>query len=155
MAVTQYAAGKIKPILYFMNQRGYIYLLPTDEESKRFRKRLRMEGFEMYAAETLHEAESLQRKMQEQLRLEQEHELSQDEQMTAFRRQQIRDRLVARRNSVNCGQFEKDYIDIWLVMREKKHDIFRKRFTSQIGHLDGLEFDDANKHIHDLHDRVK
>lgn len=155
MAVTNYAPGKIKPILYFMSQRGYIHMLPTDEESKRFRKRLRMEGFEMYAAETLHEAEVLQKKMQEQLRLEQEHELSKDEEMTRYRRQRIRDRLVARRNSASCGQFEMDYIDIWLVMREKKHDIFKKKFTSQMGHLDELEFDDPNKHIHDLHDRVK
>lgn len=155
MAVTQYAPGKIKPILYFVNAQGYIHLLPTDEDSKRFRKQLKKLGFEMQEADTLRQAEWLQKTMQEQLYNEQQAELARDEAMTTYRRQQVKDRLTAKMNSSSTNQTEKDFIRCWLVMRDQKHDIMKKRFTSQIGHLDALEFDDPNQHIHDLHDRVK
>lgn len=154
MAVENYAPGKIKAIIYFVNEQGYIHLLPTDQESKRFRKHMRRIGFEMMAAETLFEARKLQKKLQEQLYQEQQNELARDEQMTAYRRQQVRDRLVAKMNSSSTNQTEKDFIRVWLEMREKKHDIFRKTFTSQIGHLDALEFDNPTKHTHDLLDRM-
>lgn len=111
-------------------------------------------GFEMLAAETLAEARKLQGKLQNQLKLEQENELARDEQVTMYRRQQVRDRLYARMNSLSCNPVEREFIRMWLVVREQKHDLFRRRFTQQIGHLDGLEFDNADKHIHDLLDRV-
>jgi len=155
MAVENYAPGKIKPILYFQNEKGTVMMLPTDEETHRFRKHMRNLGFEMYAAETLQQAEKLQKKLQDQLYNERQMELAKDEEMTRIRRQQVRDRLVTRRNSAACNQTEKDFIDMWLKVREQKHEIFKKKFTSEIGHLDALEFDNPDQHIHDLHDRVK
>lgn len=154
MAVTHLAPGKIKAIIYFENLRGVVKMLPTDEESLRFRKYMKDLGFEMLAAETLAEARKLQGKLQNQLKLEQENELARDEQVTMYRRQQVRDRLYARMNSLSCNPVEREFIRMWLVVREQKHDLFRRRFTQQIGHLDGLEFDNADKHIHDLLDRV-
>lgn len=155
MAVTHMAPGKIQAILYFRDKNGKIMLLPSDEETKRFKGAMREFGYELYAAETLAEARKLQKEMQEQLYVEQQHELQKDEQMTAVRRQQIRDRLVARRNSSACDKVERDFIDMWLVIREQKHEVFKKRFTSQIGHFDALEFDNPSQHIADLHDQVK
>lgn len=153
MAVQDMAVGKIKAILYFINARGYIHLLPSDEESKRWRAHMRSLGFEMMAAETLHDARKLQKKLQEQLYAEQQAELAKDESLTMMRRKQIRDRMVARRNSSATSQIERDFIDMWLVMREQKHDIFKKRFTSQMGVMDALEYDQPNNRIHDLMDK--
>jgi len=154
LAVTHLAPGKIKAIIYFENQQGVIKMLPTDEEAHRYRKYMKSLGFEMLFAESLHEARKLQKKLQQQLYQEQQNELTQDEMTTFHRRQAVRDRLVARMNSNACPVHEKDFIRMWLVVREQKHDLFRRRFTQQIGHLDALEFDNPDKHIHDLLDRV-
>lgn len=154
MAVDYMASGKIKGIIYFINEKGHIMLLPTDEDSKRFRKKLRSLGYEMQVAETLADARKLQKELQRQIQNEQTAELSRDEMMTHERRRQVKERLVARMNSASCPQYEKDFIRIWLAGREQRHSNFVKKFTSEVGHLDILEFDDPNKHIHDLHDRV-
>lgn len=153
MAVKHLAPGKITAILYFVNARGHIKMMPTDEESKRFRRHMSRLGYELQEADTLYAARKLQKKLQEQLEQEQKNELAYDESVTAHRRQQIRDRLVARMNSAACPAVERDFIALWLQLREKKHDIFRKRFTNQIGHLDALEFDNPNQHIHDILNR--
>lgn len=154
MAVSNYAPGKIKPILYFENKNGIIKILPSDEETHRFRKHMRKLGFEMMAAETLKQAQKLQYKMQEQLKKEMEFELAKDEAVTHHRRQAIKDRLTARMNSAACNSTEREFIRLWLYEREHKHDIFRKRFTDQVGHLDALEFDNLDERISDMMDRV-
>jgi len=153
MAVTHLAPGKITPILYFINAQGYVKMMPTDEESKRFRRHMGKLGFELQEADTLQAADKLQSKMQEQLRIEQEIELAQDEETTRYRRQQVRDRLVRRMNSSACPAVERDFIQAWLIIREQKHDIFKKRFTNQVGHLDALGYDNPNKHIEDILNR--
>ncbi|MGH7184477.1 MAG: hypothetical protein ACREJN_21235 [Nitrospiraceae bacterium] len=150
MSVKHLAPGKIKAILYFMNSKGVVKMLPTDEECYRFRKHMGKIGFELMFAETLGEAKKLQKKLQDQLYYEQQAELQRDEVLTSYRRQAIRDRLVARRNSAACNQTERDFIDMWLVIREQKHDLFKRRFTQQIGHLDALEFDNPTNHVNDL-----
>lgn len=121
------------------------------ERMKRYMGKM---GFMLMVADTLKQAEALQKKLQEQLKREQENELEKDESMTAYRRQQVRDRLYARMNSSSTNAYEREFIRLYLEYREKKHDIFRKKFTQQIGHLDALEFDNPNKHIHDLLDRA-
>lgn len=154
MAVDYMASGKIKGIIYFINSQGHIMLLPTDEDSKRFRKRLRDLGYEMQVAETLADARKLQKELQRQLQNEQLKEIGRDEMMTYERRRQVKERLTNRMNSASCSQYERDFIRIWLSGREQRHDNFVKRFTAEVGNLDILEFDDPDKHIHDLHDRV-
>ncbi|MGH7181920.1 MAG: hypothetical protein ACREJN_08090 [Nitrospiraceae bacterium] len=155
MAVTHLAPGKIKAILYFQNEKGYIMMLPSDEECLRFRGQMRKLGFEMMAAETLREADKLQKRMQDQLYSEQQMELQRDEMLTGPRRDAVRDRLTAKLNSTATPEMEKDFIRAYLPWRNNKRDIFRKRFTSQIGHLDALEFDNPGKHIHDMLDRIQ
>jgi hypothetical protein len=154
LAVTQYAPGKIKAILYFINAQGTVKMLPTDEESHRFRGYMKKLGFEMMFAESLHEARKLQKKLQEQLAAEQANELIKDEVATSGRREAIRVRLNQKLHSNSTSETEKEFIRLWLVMREDKHNMFRRRFTQQIGHLDALEFDNPNKHIHDLLDKT-
>jgi hypothetical protein len=57
-------------------------------------------------------------------------------------------------NSSNTSEYEKDFIRMWLEMREKKREIFEKKFTSQIGHLDALEFDNPIQHTHSVLDKL-
>lgn len=154
MAVTQYAPGKIKAIIYFVNERGTIMMLPTDEECFRFRDKMKMLGFEMMFAESLHEAQKLEKRMQEQLYAEQQKELEQDEDMTRRGRQAVKDRMQQRLMSANTSAYEKDFIRAWYKWREEKHAVFQRRFTQQIGNLDALNFDNPDKHIHDLLDRT-
>lgn len=155
MAVTYIKSGSISPIFYWQNQKGYVMLLETSEflGNERLKRYMSKWGFMLMSAETLKEAEKLQIKLQEQLKKEQEIELAKDEMMTANHRDQIRQRLEARKNSSNTNPYEKEFIRLYLDWRNHKHDIFKKRFTQQIGHLDALEFDNPNKHIHDLLDK--
>src|SRR5205807_737633 len=133
---------------YFKNENGVILLIPSDEEARRFRKQMDKRGYILCAAETLAEARKLQKTLQEQMKREQELELAKDEAMTSIKREQVRARLTARMNSASCPEFERDFIALWLKMREHKHDLFKKKFTSELGHLDALEWDDPDKHIH-------
>lgn len=154
MAVTHLAPGKITPILYFKNKYGAIKMLPTDEECRRFKRHLNGLGYELHAAETLPEARKLQKELQQQLKNEMDMELAQDEFATHSRRQAIRERMLARAQSSATSRFEKDFIMMWLHERENRHDIFKKRFTDQVGHLDILEFDNPNKQIANRLDRI-
>jgi len=154
VAVTNHKPGTIKPILFFENQQGRILLPPDDENAHRFRKQMRRQGFELMFADTIQQAEKLQRRLQEQLKREQEIELMKDELTTLRGRQGVRDRLRARMNSASCPEFERDAIKFWLAMREQKHEIFKRRFTQEIGHLDALEFDNPIAHTHDLLSRT-
>lgn len=152
---TGYTPGRIKPILYFINSKGHILLLPTDEETKKMRRHMeRHMGYMMMAADTLPEAERLQKNLQAQIKQEQESELSQDEQRTMEGRRQVRDRLYRRMNSASCPVVERDFIRAYLTARELKHDIFKRRFSQRIGHLDALEFDNPTAHVQGLLDKM-
>ena len=107
-------------------------------------------GFMLFSAETLVDAEKLQKKMQEQMYREQQTELEKDEMMTSARRKEVRDRLYARSISSSTNAYEKEFLRLYLAWRENKHDIFKKKFTQEVGHLDQLEFDNPNAHLHDL-----
>lgn len=129
-------------------------MLPTDEETQRFRGWMGKLGYELCGAETLKQAEQLQKDIQGQMVREQEMELAKDEAMTFQARQATRDRLYNRMTAVGTSPYEKEFIRLYLESREKKHDIFKRRFTSQVGHLDALEFDNPNEHTASLLDRV-
>lgn len=152
MDKTGLAAGKIKAILFFKNKHGVIRMLPSDEDTRRMKEYNRSLGFELYAAETLQEAEALQKSLQEQLRTQQQCELERDEMVTGGRRQQIRARLHAKLASPSVSQFEKDFIRAAFVSMDESHENFKKRFTQTIGHLDQLEFDNPNAHVTHLLD---
>lgn len=154
MAVTHLAPGKIKAIVYFKNLQGQVKLLPSDEESFRFKRMMIKMGFIMMFAETLAEARKLQKELQDQLHTEQQVELERDEAVTSIRREQIRQRMTMRLTQPGITNYEKDFIRMWLVVREQKHDLFKKRFTQQIGNLDALEFDNPTEHVHSLLDRT-
>ena len=155
MAVDYRAPGKISPVIYWVNRAGYIKLMPTNEvlTMERLRRYMDKLGYVLQAAETLHEVEELQKKLQDQLKREQEYELARDEMMTAHRRDSVKDRLTRRRSSASCSPYERAFIDAWLERRERNHELFRKKFTQQIGHLDALEFDNPDQHLHNLLDK--
>lgn len=154
MAVTHMATGRIKAILYYQNQQGRIMMLPTDEETKRFRKQMEGLGYMLMGAETLKEAEILQKKLQEQLKVEQQQELAYDDSVTSRGRAAVGERLRRKLASSSTSEYEKDFIRAYLVWRENKHALFQKKFTSEIGHLDQLEFDNCNNRVADLMNRV-
>src|SRR2546429_8451485 len=156
MAVDYMAKGKISPILYWINKNGHIKLIPTSEilTMERLRRYMTKLGYVLQSAETLHEAELLQKKLQEQLKREQEAELAHDEAMTRAGRQGVRSRLDARMNSASCSEYEREFIRAWLQQREHSHELFKRRFTQQVGHLDALEFDNPEEHVHRLLDRM-
>ena len=155
MAVDYRKSGTIEPIYYWQNQKGYVMLLDNSVSlgMDRLRRYMGKLGFQLMSAETLKEAEKLQYKLQDQLKKEQENELIKDEAMTAYHRDQVRVRLEARKNSSSTNEYEKEFIRLYLDWRNNKHDLFKKRFSQQIGHLDALEFDNPNKRIHDLLDK--
>lgn len=155
MAVTHIKKGCIDAIQYWKNEKGNIMLMPTNDvlTMDRLRRYMGKMGYMLHVADTLRQAEQLQNDLQAQLKREQEMELAKDENMTHIRRQQVRDRLYARSISSNTSQYEREFIQQWLEWRNHKHDLFRKKFNQEVGHLDALEFDNPNKHLHDILDR--
>lgn len=156
MAVDYMKKGTFTPILYWENKQGHIKLMPTNDvlTLDRLRRYMDKTGFMLRSAETIPQAEKLQKKLQEQMKQEQEFELAKDEHMVGQRRQAIRDRMRARMQSASCSVYEREFISTWLSQDNARRDLFRRRFTQEVGHLDALEFDNPDNHLHDLLDKT-
>lgn len=148
--------GSIEPIYYFRNAQGNILLLPTKEETLRFRDWLRQKmGYEMFIADTLQQADTLQKRLAWQFEREQQQELERDEKLTAPGREAVRARLAQRLAANGTPPAEKDFIRAYLAFRDLRHDRFKKRFTGQYAILTDLWYDNGKQHVADLHDKVK
>lgn len=155
MAVTHMKSGTFAPIFYFENKHGGIIMMPTDELTRRYRKIIEDKlGYEFKFAETIQQAEQLQRKLQADLAREQNVALEKDEAITSGGRKALHDRMDARRKAPGTPPAEREFLDHYMESRRNKHEIFRKKMLDQVGVLNALEYDNPSEHIADLHDKA-
>lgn len=127
MAVDYAAKGTLRSVMYFENYRGVISIPGTKADALRMKPAMEKRGFHLCEATTLRQIDELTKRIQQQERDRIEGRLEREENLMRQGRQEIRDRLVARRNSSSCSQFEREFIDAWLIRRDEKHDAHLKR----------------------------
>lgn len=149
MSVEWRALGTLEPIVYFENSRGEIVLPPSTELATYFYwhkrdqrgKTYREWGFEWREAGTLEEVDRLQKKLQEQDRRKEEVLLEKDERRGEDLRKRVRDNLYARMVSSGTSEYEKEFIRLYLELREEKRARHRQRFLERTSYLWAREMD--------------
>jgi hypothetical protein len=143
--------GTLDPIIYFENAKGEIVLPPTSADARHWYESsqggpsYRERGFELRGAETLAEVDALQARLVAQDRATNERALAQDD---AQRRQAwyaIAERLRARMCSSSTSPYEREFIELYLKLREEKRDKHRQRFLERISYLWAREMDSGSK----------
>lgn len=145
---TGYALGKLDPIYYYEDARGYIIVAPrTDMVRHCYETKnaggvsLKDRGFEIREADTLPKVTELQKKIQKQEMAKLEAEAQRDERTSAEMWQAIGDRLRQRMISSATTPYERDFIEQWLKLREEKREKHFQRWREHQGYLWALEFD--------------
>lgn len=127
--------GCVEPVVYWVNGAdfnhpiGYIILAPYTGCPV-------LPGYREEYADTLSDIDKLERKLQEQDRQEHFQEYLRDNTLIAQRDAQIRDKLRSRMLSSDCSQYEKDFIELYLQLRdERKKEKYRQLFLEHQSYL--------------------
>jgi len=132
--------GSLSEVIYFRNHRdpahppGYLMLAPYSE----FRT---PDGYSREAARTLGEIDALQRTLISQERRDCEQEILHDEAVLSRKVMEVTDRLRQRMVSSSTSPFERDFIELYLQLREEKRDRHRQRFMERTMYLHAREND--------------
>lgn len=138
--MTMRKMGSLEPVIYFINHldrshpEGFHVLAPYSSFPT-------PEGYERAAAETLADVDRLQRILIEQERREWEREAIVNEVLVAERRQAVRDRLYARMIGAGTSEYEREFIRLYLELREDKRERYRQRFMERTAFLWAREMD--------------
>lgn len=133
------APGKIEPVIYFRcydpslanpsRPRGYLLIAPYTACPTPF-------GYEQCAAETLADVDKLEAALVQQEREGWEQEAEIDEMKFSEARNAVRDRLYARMTSAATDEWEKEFIRLYLQLRdERKKEMYRQRFLERQAYL--------------------
>ena len=141
--------GTLDPVIYFDNARGEIVLPPTTSDARYFYegfrdatgKTYRDRGFEYREAETLAEIDALQRRLVERDRRDNERKLQYDEAARGEAWRRIGDSLRARMVSSSTSAYEREFIELYLRLREGKRTRHRQRWLERTSYLWAREFD--------------
>jgi hypothetical protein len=152
MAVTSYAMGQLNPILYFESRGGEIDLPPTTEDALRIQLPMEKRGFILREAKTLPEVDRLQKRLQDREYQTRQTELEHEVNSLAEVRRQIRDKLVSRMVSSSTRDYEREFIQSYLMLREEKRAEYAKRFMGDVCYLTVREFDEkqAKQRVPDI-----
>lgn len=141
--------GTLDPVIYFENSNGEIVLPPNSSEARYFYEGFRQAsgktyrelGFEWREAETLAEVDALQRRLVEQDRRANERNAERDERSRSASWQRIGDSLRARMVSSSTSPYEREFIALYLQLREEKRARHRQRWLERTSYLWAREFD--------------
>jgi hypothetical protein len=136
--------GSLSPIIYFENSAGDISLPPTTEDALRLKSEMSGRGYNLCEAGTLSEVDRLQKRLQEQELNARHAELERDEVSRGVIRAGVRQRLLDRLVSSSTGEYEKEFIKAYLMLREEKREHWRRRFLGDVCYLTVREFDSAH-----------
>ena len=130
--------GTIEPVIYFRFSDGHLMLapysdFPTPENAIR-------EG-----AETLAQVDRLQERLVAQEKLEWEREVETDSARFQTRMDEVRDRLYARMTSSSTSEYEKEFIKLYLQLRNEKRAKYQQRWLERTAYLHAREFDIGNR----------
>jgi hypothetical protein len=143
---TGFAQGQLSPIIFFQNSDGQI-ILPPDTENARwiYETRFRKLGYDWREAGTLAEVDQLQKRLVAQEMQKAEHDADRDEAMGAAKWKEVGDRLHQRMVSSATPEFEREFIKLYLQLREEKRDKHRQRWTEREWYLFSREMDSSTK----------
>jgi len=138
------ALGTLSPIVYFVNSSGgdrdpahpagYIMLAPYSEFPT-------PHGYLREYAGTLPDARRLQDRLIAQSREEWEREAELNHQLVDSRRAEVRDRIYARMTSSATSEYEKEFLRLYLQVREDKQAKYDQRWRERQAYLHALEND--------------
>lgn len=126
MAVSR-TLGTLSPVVYFVNHRdprhpeGYLMPAPYSSMST-------PEGYSRHEACTLREVDALQRRLYEQAYREREAALEKDDAQWRARLERVNDSLYASLASSSTSEYEKEFIRLYLRLRDDKRERYRQRF---------------------------
>jgi hypothetical protein len=132
--------GSLSVVIYFKNHRdpahppGFLMLAPYSDFPT-------PSGYTREAARTLGEIDSLQRTLCEQERRASEQEALHDEVILGRRYAEVTDRLRQKMVSGATTPYERDFIELYLQLREDKRDKHRQRFMEREMYLHAREND--------------
>jgi hypothetical protein len=157
MSRTGYALGNLRPTIYFENASGHLVLAPeeigmgTALARRIYEQRYSSHGYQWKETRTLNDVDILQKRLVEQeARIYAARGLS--EEMSRERLwSETGDRMRARMTSAACTPYERDFIEIYLKMREEKRKVYQQRWTEYHDYLWAREMDSSTK----IEDRMK
>jgi hypothetical protein len=136
--------GTLSPIVYFVNSSGgdrdpshpagYIMLAPFSEFPT-------PHGYLREYAGTLPDARRLNDRLIEQSRAEWEREAEQNHALVDQRRAEVRDRIYARMTSSATSEYEREFLRLYLQLREDKQAKYDSLWMQRTAYLHALEND--------------
>ena len=136
--------GTLSPIVYFVNSSGgdrdpahpagYIMLAPFSEFPT-------PHGYLREYAGTLPDARRLNDRLIEQSRAEWEREAEQNHALVDQRRAEVRDRIYARMTSSATSEYEREFLRLYLQVREEKAAKYDSLWMQRTAYLHALEND--------------
>jgi len=126
--------GCIEAVEYFVRSDGHLILAAYSGQPV-------PEGCVREAADTLHAAEVLERRLAEQDARERAAEYDGYEASFAASRQRVRDNLSAIMQSSATSPWEREFIELWFRARDERREKFRQRWLERTTYLHALHFD--------------
>ena len=130
--------GTIEPVIYFRFPDGHLTLAPYSDFPT-------PEGAIREGAETLSQVDRLQERLVAQERVEWEREVETDAARFQTRMDEVRDRLYARMTSSSTSEYEKEFIKLYLQLRNEKRAKYQQRWLERTAYLHAREFDIGNR----------
>lgn len=131
-------AGCIEPVIFFRYPNGHLTLAPYSDFPT-------PEGSIREGADTLAQVDILQERLVAQEREEWAKEVEVDEARFQTRMDEVRDRLYARMTSSSTPAYEKEFIGLYLKLRNEKRHRHRQRWLERTAYLTAREFDIGNR----------
>ena len=136
--------GTLSPIVYFVNSSGgdrdpahpagYLMLAPYSDFPT-------PHGYLREYAGTLREARVLQDRLIAQSREEWEREAQANHKLIDARRAEVRDRIYARMTSSATSEYEREFLRLYLQLREDKQAKYDSLWMQRVAYLHALEND--------------
>jgi hypothetical protein len=143
MAVSR-TLGTLTPIVYFVNSSGgerdprhpagYVMLAPYSECRT-------PHGYLRETAGTLPEARALNERLVAQERESWEREAASNHRLVEAKREEVRERLYTRMCSSATSEYDREFIRLYLQLREDKQRKYDQRWTERNAYLWALEND--------------
>jgi hypothetical protein len=123
-------------LIYFEDRGGNISLPPSDDTPC-------PPGYDRREANTLAEVDRLQRRLQQATYERCQRELQRDEEAFAESRERVRSALTTRIASSATSEYEREFLKLYVQLREDKRAAYQKRFSCDRAYLEMRENDHA------------
>lgn len=141
------ALGTLDPVIYFEYPNGHCILPPVEigkgpvEARRMFEQLYRKQGCEWREADTLDKVDRLQNRLIDQEQRVRDHQGHVMDEAREKVRRETSANLRQRMASSSCSAYEREFIELWLQLREDKRKQFTQRFTEHNDYLWAREMD--------------